>query len=95
MENLFYTNEFLKKLEPIIVKNDIVSLQKIKEALAIIAEKDLIPAAIKLENQKTKSSDDIFVTETNLEKGIHNIFWTIKNEQKIIITLTKDTTEIL
>ena len=95
MESLFYTNEFLKKLEPIIVKNDIVSLQKIKETLAVIAEDDLIPTAIKLENQKTKSGDDIFVTETNLEKGVHNLFWTIKNEQKIIITLTKDTTEIL
>lgn len=88
MENLLYTNEFLKKLEPIIVKNDLKTLQKIKETLAFIADDDFNSIEkIKLENQKTKNGEDIFLTEIQLERRICNLLWTIKEEQKSIITL--------
>jgi hypothetical protein len=87
MEKLFYTNEFLKKLEPIIVKNDLKTVQKIKETLAVIAEEGVEKSeTIKLENQKTKTGEDVFITEIQLERRVANLFWTIKKEQTIIIT---------
>ena len=87
MEKLFYTNEFLKKLEPIIVKNDLKTVQKIKETLAVIAEEGVEKSeTIKLENQKTKTGEDVFITEIQLERRVANHFWTIKKEQTIIIT---------
>jgi len=95
VEKLIYTNEFLKNLEPFIVKNDLKKIQKIKEILLLIAEEDSNPTVksrnVKLENIKTKTNDDIFMTEICFKQLIYNLFWTIKDSQKIIITLTKET----
>lgn len=89
MENLLYANEFLKKLEPVIVKNDFETLQKIKETLVSVVEEK--SENIKLENLKTKTNEDIFFTEIPIKRAVYKVFWTVKDEKKIIITLTKDT----
>lgn len=89
MDDLFYTNEFLKKLEPIIIKNGTKTIQKIKETLKDIAEEKI--EGKKLENTKTKTSGDIFMADIKEIKDTYNIFWTKRDNQKIIITLTKAT----
>jgi hypothetical protein len=63
------------------------TVQKIKETLAVIAEEGVEKSeTIKLENQKTKTGEDVFITEIQLERRVANLFWTIKKEQTIIIT---------
>jgi len=92
MKDLIYTNEFLKKLEPFIVKNDLETTQKIKETLGLIAAEKIIidgTKSLKLANMKTKTNDDIFMTEIVLKQGLYSLFWTTKDDKKIIITLTK------
>ena len=89
MNNLSYANEFLKKLEQIIIKNDLKTIQKVKDTLFLISED--AAESIKLENVKTKTNEEIFMTEIELKQKPHSLFWTKSGEQKIIITLTKDT----
>ena len=88
MNDLKYTNEFLKKLEPFIVKNDLSSVQEIKETLALIAEEKV--DKVELENIKTKTNEEIYMTQISLKSNKYSIFWTLKAGQKIVITLTKD-----
>jgi len=87
MENLIYTNEFLKNLEPFIVKNDLEAVQKIKETLELISDEKA--EKVKLENMKTKNGEDVFVTPIELKKGLYNLFWAVRENQKILITVTK------
>jgi len=87
MENLIYSNEFLKRLEPFIVKNDLAAIQKIKEALGLISNEKA--ESVKLQNIKTKSKEDIFMTALSIKKAEYNLFWVARGEQKILITLTK------
>lgn len=87
MQKLLYTNEFLKNLQPIIEKNNLEMLQKIKEVLEKISSE--ITQKEKLENTKTYSNEDIYQEIIENKKTTYNLFWTEKKEQKIIVALIK------
>ena len=81
-----YTKEFLQKLEPIISKNDSQKLNKIKTTLEKIAENKIEKTT--LQNIKTDDNSDIYQAKT---EDKFNIFWTEKNDFKVIINLIKNT----
>lgn len=87
MEELKYTNEFLKNLEAVIKKEPEV-INGVKIALENITNEasQKFNETIALQNIKTYSNQDIFMTKIDYEKE-YNIFWTEENSQKIIIAL--------
>lgn len=88
MEDLKYSNEFLKNLEPIITKNDFVLLLKIKKTLENIAKEE--EKTITLNNTKTHSNSEIFLTTIDDNEPKIDIVWTKEKEQKKIITMIKN-----
>ena len=92
MENLKYTNEFLKNLEEIVSKNakdNFTTLQKIKKTLTKISNKTAEKQI--LQNIKTHSNEEIFQSQIDESPKSYQIFWTEKNSKTIIISLTKNT----
>lgn len=90
MQELRYTNEFLKNLEPIISKNDINTLQKIKGTLEKISSNNAERNS--LENIKTYSNEDVFQEIIEEKRTKYSVFWTEKEEQKTIVALVKNLT---
>lgn len=85
MQDLKYTNEFLKNLEPIIQKNDLTLLNKIKKVLEEISEEKIVKKA--LVNIKTHGNNEVFQTKIEEKKLIYSVFWTEENSEKTIIAL--------
>jgi len=88
MEDLKYTNEFLKNLEAVLKKEPDV-IKNIKNILEQIARNNSQSSVgtLPLQNTKTYSNQNIYITKVE-EKG-YNIFWTEENSQKIIVSLIK------
>ncbi len=84
MKDLKYTNEFLKALEPIIVKHNLSKLEKIKKILAKIAQNEIEKTP--LQNLKTYENNEIYRVKINEKE---TIFWTEKDSSKIVIALIK------
>lgn len=87
MEGLKYTNEFLKKLEEIVVKNDLKTLHNIKHTLENISKEKTEKQ--KLINTKTSTGSEIFISQTEAKLSKYDIIWTEEKEQKTIITIIK------
>lgn len=85
--DLNYTNEFLKKLEMVIKKEDHSVLENIKKALEEI-EKETAEKK-ELVNIKTHKNNNIFQIEIGEKKQKYSLFWTEEKEQKTIISLIK------
>lgn len=90
MQKLLYTNEFLKNIQPIIEKNNFEMLQKIKEMLEKISSENTEKE--KLANIKTYSNEDIYQEIVEEKRTKYSLFWTEKEEQKLIIALVKNLT---
>lgn len=89
MDNLIYTNEFLKNLEEIVKKNDLETLKKLKKALSNISKNNCEKKI--LQNIKTHSNQNILQTTIDEKTKTYNIFWTEEKAQKTIISLIKRT----
>ena len=88
LDDLNFTNEFLKNLEPILDKNDTKTFEAVKSTLLNL---DSMPRDI-FEKTQTKSGSDIFQTDIGIKN--YKILWTIQDDEAYILDILKLVTQI-